>query len=281
MKYSFKFSVNHSKLSFNCYCFQKIALYINLLIELQIKTPMKKILLALTLVLPIGMFSQNIEVTYKTNVVEINKSTNKVLRLKTIESNTLLATPTKSVYRSFNIDTIISLPEGGKHHQEKDTLPEILFKDLVNQWGYSKKFAPNPMIVKEEGYAVKWKITENYKTILGYKTQQATGSFRGRSYSVYFCPELPYRTGPFKFDGLPGLILEVVSDDAEVKIEALSIQFNSKEKVENPFEGKPTVSWAFYYITVTEFIDKFNRSMVNDEGESMGSISIKGIELTE
>jgi GLPGLI family protein len=242
---------------------------------------MKKIFLSLILVLPIMLFSQNIEVEYKTNMVEIDKTTNKVLRLRILENNTLVASPTKSIYRSFKRDTIISLPSGGNYHQEKDTLPEVLFRDLVNQWGYSKKFAPKPMIVKEEGYAVKWKITENYKTILGYKTQQATGSFRGRNYSAYFCPELPYRTGPFKFDGLPGLILEVVSDDAEVKIEALSIQFNSKEKIENPFEGKPTVSWSFYYKTATKFVDKLNRSMVDEEGQSTGSISIKGIELTE
>lgn len=259
--------------------FQKIALIRNLQTELQIKIPMKKLLLTLTLFLPFVLFSQNIEVIYKTNVVDIDKlsSQNNIYEF---QRNTLVASPTKSIYRSFNIDTIIPSP-GGLFRQEKDTLSVVLFKDLVNQWAYSKKFEPNPMIVKEEGYAVKWKITEKHKTILGYKTQQATGSFRGRNYSVYFCPELPYRTGPFKFDGLPGLILEVVSDDAEVKIEALSIQLNSKEVVDNPFEGKPTVSWAFYYITVTKFIDKFNRSMVNDEGESMGSMSIKGIELTQ
>jgi len=240
---------------------------------------MKKLLLTLTLFLPILLFSQNIEVTYKTNVVDIDKlsSQNNIYEF---QRNTLVASPTKSVYRSFNIDTIIPSP-GGLFRQEKDTLSVVLFKDLVNQWAYSKKYVSELMIVKEEGYAVKWKITENYKTILGYKTHQATGSFRGRNYTVYFCPELPYRTGPFKFDGLPGLILEVVSDDAEVKIEALSIQFNSKEKVENPFEGKPTVSWSFYYKTVTKFVDKINRSMVDEEGRSTGSISIKGIELTE
>jgi GLPGLI family protein len=237
---------------------------------------MKKILLALTLVLPIVLFSQNIEVTYKTNVVDINPIEKK--SILSFEKNTLVATPTKSIYRSFKVDTIIHLSEStfGSH---KDSIPEVLFKDLVNQWAYSKKFAPKPMIVKEEGYTVKWKITENYKTILGYKTQQATGSFRGRNYNVYFCPELPYRTGPFKFDGLPGLILEVVSDDTKVKIEALSIQFNTKEVVDNPFEGMPSVTWSFYYSAYTKFADKMARYFKQEGSE--GSISNKGIELTE
>ena len=237
---------------------------------------MKKILLALTLVIPILLFSQNIQVTYKTNVVDINPIEKK--SIFSFEKNTLVATPTKSIYRSFNVDTIIHLSESS-FGSNKDSLPEVLFKDLVNQWAYSKKLAPKPMIVKEEDYAVKWKIIENYKTILGYKTQQATGSFRGRNYNVYFCSELPYRTGPFKFDGLPGLILEVVSDDAKVKIEALSIQFNSKEVVDNPFEGMPTVTWSFYCNAFNKLADKMARYL--KEQGSEGSISNKGIELTE
>jgi hypothetical protein len=56
---------------------------------------MKKILLALTLVLPIVLFSQNIEVTYKTNVVDINPIEKK--SILSFEKNTLVATPTKSI----------------------------------------------------------------------------------------------------------------------------------------------------------------------------------------
>jgi GLPGLI family protein len=224
------------------------------------------------------MNSQNIKINYKTKVVDLRKSENEASILA-FEDNTLISSPTKSLYSGVKMDTIIELP-GETFKNVKDSLSEILFKDLIEKTIFSKKFGPKKMIVKEESYAVNWKIIDNYKTILGYKTQEAKGSFRGRNYSVFFCPDLPYRTGPYKFDGLPGVILEVVSDDNKVNIKAYSINLNSKEKIENPYAGYPTVSWKEYNKRFNAFADRFRRAM-EDEGGSSANITNKSIELTE
>jgi len=58
-----------------------------------------------------------------------------------------------------------------------------------------------------------WNILEETKQIKGYKVQKATTSFAGRNYIAWFSPEIPIAEGPYKFNGLPGLILEI-SDTA-------------------------------------------------------------------
>jgi len=58
-----------------------------------------------------------------------------------------------------------------------------------------------------------WQITELTDTIESYVCQKATLQFRGRSYVAWFTTEVPVSDGPWKFSGLPGLILK--AEDAE------------------------------------------------------------------
>jgi len=55
-----------------------------------------------------------------------------------------------------------------------------------------------------------WSIDESStRKIAGYLCTKATTNFRGSEIVAYFAKDLPYSTGPFKFFGLPGLILDV------------------------------------------------------------------------
>ncbi|MDE5651236.1 MAG: GLPGLI family protein [Duncaniella sp.] len=50
-------------------------------------------------------------------------------------------------------------------------------------------------------------------SIMGYDCRKATAEFAGRNYTAWFTPEIPLPFGPYKFGGLPGLILKI--EDAE------------------------------------------------------------------
>lgn len=54
-----------------------------------------------------------------------------------------------------------------------------------------------------------WEIEKETRIIEGFKVQKATTSFAGRDYIAWFSPEIPIPDGPYKFNGLPGLILEI------------------------------------------------------------------------
>lgn len=62
--------------------------------------------------------------------------------------------------------------------------------------------------------SLEWSFSaEETDTILDYECRKATTEFAGRNYTAWFTPEIPLPFGPYKFGGLPGLILKI--EDAE------------------------------------------------------------------
>ncbi|MDR6548714.1 GLPGLI family protein [Chryseobacterium rhizosphaerae] len=54
-----------------------------------------------------------------------------------------------------------------------------------------------------------WKILSDKQKIGEYNAQKATTSFGGREWTAWFSTDLPFQDGPYKFYGLPGLIVKV------------------------------------------------------------------------
>ncbi|MDX1427793.1 MAG: GLPGLI family protein [Salegentibacter mishustinae] len=54
-----------------------------------------------------------------------------------------------------------------------------------------------------------WEILPETKEVAGFVAQRAKASFSGRDYTAWFTTEVPISEGPYKFRGLPGLILEI------------------------------------------------------------------------
>ena len=66
-------------------------------------------------------------------------------------------------------------------------------------------------------------IENETKMILNQKCQKASTSFRGRNYTAWFSTKIKYPFGPWKMNGLPGIILEVYDDQNFFKIDAVKI----------------------------------------------------------
>ena len=77
----------------------------------------------------------------------------------------------------------------------------IVLTDFIPETGYC---LCNESNVKQE-----WIILKETKEIAGYKCQKAICSFRGRYYIAWFTRDISISDGPYKFGGLPGLIVKI------------------------------------------------------------------------
>ena len=60
-----------------------------------------------------------------------------------------------------------------------------------------------------DGENINWTIITENSEIQGYKVQKATTDFLGRKWIAWFTNDIQIQDGPYKFKGLPGLILQI------------------------------------------------------------------------
>lgn len=60
--------------------------------------------------------------------------------------------------------------------------------------------------------AMKWALGNKTKTINKFICHDAYTFFRGRRYTAWYAPDFPIADGPWKFAGLPGLIVQVYDE---------------------------------------------------------------------
>ena len=77
---------------------------------------------------------------------------------------------------------------------------------------------------------ISWNITHESNQILGYQCKLAYSEYRGRKYKVWYTSDVPLPFGPWKLNGLPGLILKAEIDD-KFSFEAKRIIFNKEYKI--------------------------------------------------
>ncbi|WP_187374017.1 GLPGLI family protein [Bacteroides neonati] len=86
-------------------------------------------------------------------------------------------------------------------------------------------------IYEDELNAQDWQISDSIKTILDYPCQKAECTFRGRQWIAWFAPNIPVSDGPWKFGGLPGLIMEVYDLKQQYYFTMIGLQKVEKEPI--------------------------------------------------
>ena len=119
------------------------------------------------------------------------------------------------------------LGNGGKNY---GTWSEYECSDLFISNGRLTEYATMPRYLDKynswytEPYPLQqWKIEPERQTILGHQCQKASCHWRGRDFVAWFAPDIPVQAGPWKFGGLPGLILKLQDTDGVYRFEAVQI----------------------------------------------------------
>jgi len=84
-----------------------------------------------------------------------------------------------------------------------------LFKDFVGKTISDDHYIFGSMYKYSESITdFKWQLHDEYEEYHGFRCQKATTYYGGRHWEVWFAAEIPISDGPYKFAGLPGLILK-------------------------------------------------------------------------
>ena len=152
------------------------------------------------------------------------------------------------------VDSLRSTPTGIKQYQEMaaaymsagqlSSLPQkTIYLYIVRNISESKisvydgieEISEYKFMYQEPLEAQEWEImNDSTSTIHGYECIKATCSWRGRTWNVWFSPEIPIDNGPWKLCGLPGLILAAEDATGQHKFIAKAIENSEREIIPNP-----------------------------------------------
>lgn len=85
-------------------------------------------------------------------------------------------------------------------------------------------------IYEEQLEEINWRILPETLSVQGYLCQKATVRFRSRNYVAWFTQEVPINEGPYKFKGLPGLIVKLSDTNNNYEFECTGIEYLKHKK---------------------------------------------------
>lgn len=130
-------------------------------------------------------------------------------------------------------------------HQKNSTKNILYTSDPTN--GY---------YIIESSDPIEWKLENETKTIDKIKVSKAVTSFGGRKWVAWYNEDVPLSEGPYKFRGLPGIIVEMQDSEGlivykMVKSEKLKETEDTTDFLETFYGKKPKL------ITLEKFQDNF------------------------
>lgn len=93
----------------------------------------------------------------------------------------------------------------------------------TRELSFTGRLAADDFQYEETLPKINWGIRDSVSTICGYPCQLAVGDFRGRTYRAWFTYEIPVPAGPWKLQGLPGLILWAEDEDHLLSLRAETV----------------------------------------------------------
>lgn len=139
-----------------------------------------------------------------------------------------------SDYTTFGVDSVrhcVNVDDGSIMEAEKRDWQNIYAYDEIVYQNMSAgkmtvygSIVPNYYVYEEDGNPIEWEIGEETDTVCGYECMVAEGNYGGRTWSAWFTTEIPVAMGPWKINGLPGLVMKAADKDNVHVFEAISFR---------------------------------------------------------
>ena len=97
----------------------------------------------------------------------------------------------------------------------RSSIDYIVEKDLIKNITYFKTRLGRDQFTYEEDRKMDWKILPETVKIGEYEAQKAETTFAGRKWYAWFTQDIPFQDGPYKFKGLPGLIVKLEDSNGD------------------------------------------------------------------
>lgn len=133
----------------------------------------------------------------------------------------------------------------------------IILNYPEGSYTYYDKVMPDYLQYTEALSTIKWELTDQTDSIGKYKVQNAHCYYGGREWIAWYTTEVPLNEGPYKFRGLPGLIIRMYDKKRHYEFEMTKLErFETAVAIE--FED-----WNWIPTTRNEFI-KAQKNFRND-----------------
>ncbi len=171
----------------------------------------KSFLIVILTILNLPIFAQNYRVMYNYHF----KSDSTNIKSFHDEDMILDIDETGSVFYSlpaFQYDSLYIEKRKTNSFPEYSDTSKIKFFVKKMYPSYSLELHTNLDIAEfavKDSIKIKWSILQEKDSLKGFSVQKATADFGGRFWTAWFCSKIPIPEGPYKFNGLPGLILKI------------------------------------------------------------------------
>lgn len=253
-------------------------------------------ILWVTLLLPMAMIAQNLQSKYNC-LYEYKVHTDKGV---TETYNTMLQLAESQAlfldYQAFQLDSLIqqkATDEQIDEAQGRVMRAECFFDQAVAQNDPKGKLTvygtitPNYYVYNED-MNLNWQPVDKTDTICGYLCKQATVRYGGRNWTAWYAPDIPLPYGPFKFTGLPGLILKITDQDNIHCFEAIQFRQSTNEMTKLNYPNAIATSRDKYLKAKNKFeknpkgnlpMESISQMEVHKTADGKNAIFVNGVQL--
>ncbi len=178
-------------------------------------------------------------------------------------------------YKKQTSDADVNLLNDESYYFFKDKKNKVIY--------YQDNILSKEVFVKDSLHRMNWEITNKEKKILDFICKEARTIFRGREYIAYYTEDIALSDGPWKFGGLPGLILEIKSIDGYLAYNAYKITKVKNQNIVLPkTRDTKYLSWDEFSALFIKIYDNYMNLIKTSEDVSLGSevnINVQTIEI--